>query len=134
MISEKFFIDLDYNQFRSMLMSDEIDGKKVIEEMVNKFKTEIENDEKLREKVKDYNRTIVVDFKEGDSYNTEFKSGEIGDFKEGTIEDADITITTDPETLHNLLKGNIGAMEAYAKNKIKIDASLTDMLKIKDML
>lgn len=117
-----------------MLMSVEIDGKKVLEEMVNKFKTKIENDEELREKVKDYNRTIVVDFKEGDSYNTEFKGGEIGDFKEGTIEDADITITTDPETLHNLLKGNIGAMEAYAKNKIKIDASLTDMLKIKDML
>ena len=134
MTSEKFFIDLDYNQFRSMLMSDEIDGKKVLEEMVNKFKTKIENDEELREKVKDYNRTIVVDFKEGDSYNTEFKGGEVGDFKEGTIEDADITITTDPKTLHNLLEGNMGAMEAYAKKKIKIDASLTDMLKIKDML
>lgn len=115
-------------------MSDEIDGREVLEDMVDKFKTKVQNDEDLREKVKDYNRTIMIDFKEDDSFNTEFKSGEIGDIKEGAIDDADITITTDPETLHNLLEGNMGAMEAYAKKKIKIDASLTDMLKIKDLL
>lgn len=115
-------------------MSEEINGRSVLEDMVNKFKTKIKEDEELKEKVKDYDRTIMIDFKEGDYYNTEFKGGEIEDIKEGSIEDADITIKTDPETLHNLLEGNMGAMEAYAKKKIKIDASLTDMLKIKDML
>jgi len=115
-------------------MSDELDGRKVLEHMVDKFETKIENDEKLKEKVKDYNRKILIDFKEGDFYNIEFKSGEIDEINKGTIDDADITIKTSPETLNELLEGNIGAMEAYAKKKIKIDASLTDMLKIKDML
>ncbi|MFW5928192.1 MAG: SCP2 sterol-binding domain-containing protein [Thermoplasmatota archaeon] len=134
MTSEKIFINQTPNQCRSMFMSDEIEGRSVLEDMVEKFKKKIKNDDELREKVKDYDRKIMIDFKEDDFYNLEFRSGEVSDVREGPIDDADITIKTDPETLHNLLEGNMGAMEAYAKKKMKIDASLTDMLKIKNLL
>ncbi len=108
--------------------------KEVLEKLVQKFRKKIDEDESLKEDIKDFERDIQVDFDSGNHYNTSLESGEVGEIQEGPIEDSDITIATDVGTLDDLLEGEVGAMQAYASNKIKVDASLTDMLKFKKLL
>ncbi len=108
--------------------------KEVLEKLVQKFKKKIDEDESLKEDIKDFERDIQVDFDSGNHYNTSLDGGEVSEIQEGPIEDSDITIATDVGTLDDLLEGEVGAMQAYASNKIKVDASLTDMLKFKKLL
>ncbi len=115
-------------------MSDNAEGKEVLEEMLRKFRDKMEKDESLKDELKDFNRDIQVNFKSGGHYNMRLKEGKVGDIKEGTIDEADITLTTEVETLKKLMNDELGAMEAYAKNKVSLDASFSDLLKFKNLL
>ncbi|MBS3817082.1 MAG: SCP2 sterol-binding domain-containing protein [Candidatus Thermoplasmatota archaeon] len=115
-------------------MSDEADGREVLERVLEEFKEKMEEDESLRDKMEDFDRDIQVDFESGEQYNLSLDGGDVSDIKDGELEDPDITLTSDAVTLRKLLDGEIGAMEAYAKDKINLDASFTDMLKFKNLL
>ncbi|MEF8832985.1 MAG: SCP2 sterol-binding domain-containing protein [Candidatus Thermoplasmatota archaeon] len=108
--------------------------KEVLEKLIQKFRKKIDEDESVEEKMKDFERDIQVDFESGNHYNLSLEESEVSDIDEGPLEDSDITIATDVETLDDLLEEEIGAMQAYASNKIKVDASLSDMLKFKKLL
>ncbi len=108
--------------------------KEVLEKLVQKFKKKIDEDDSVKKKMKDFQRDIQVDFDSGNQYNMSLEEAEISEIREGPIEDSDITLATDVGTLEDLLEEEIGAMQAYASNKIKVDASLTDMLKFKKLL
>ena len=108
--------------------------KQVLEDMVRKFKKKIEEDESLKDKISSFQRDIQVDFDSGNQYNLSVDGTELSGVEEGPIEDADIVISSSAETLRDLIDGEIGAMQAYASNKLKVDASLTDMMKFKKLL
>ncbi len=108
--------------------------KEALEKLVNKFKKKIEEDQAVKKKIEDFQRDIQVDFDSGNNYNLSLENAEVSDIREGALEDSDITLATDVGTLDDLLEGEVGAMQAYASNKIKVDASLTDMLKFKELL
>lgn len=115
-------------------MSDDAEGKEVLENMVKKFRDKMEEDDSLKKKLEDFNRDIQVDFENGEHYNLTLEEGNISDLREGTIEDAEITLATEVETLEKLMNDELGAMEAYAKNKVTLDASFSDLLKFKKLL
>jgi len=108
--------------------------KETLEKLVQKFRKKIDEDDSLKEDIKDFERDIQVDFDSGNQYNMSLEEAEISEIREGPIEGSDITLATDVGTLDDLLEGEVGAMQAYASNKIKVDASLTDMLKFKKLL
>ncbi len=115
-------------------MSEDAEGREVLEDMIRKFRDKLEEDESLREELEDFDRDIQVDFECGDHYNLTLDDGDISELKDGTIEDADITLTTEVKTLKKLMNDEVGAMEAYAKNKVSLDASFSDLLKFKKLL
>lgn len=115
-------------------MSNNAEGKEVLEELLRKFRNNMKKNGSLKEKMKDFDRDIQIDFESGDHYNLTLKEGEISEIKDGTLEDADITLTTEVETLKKLINNDLGPMEAYAKNKISLDASFSDLLKFKKLV
>lgn len=108
--------------------------REVLEDMLKKFKEKTEEDESLESEMEDFQRDIQVDFDSGNQYNLSIDGIELSEIEEGPIEDADIVLSSSAETLRDLLDEEIGAMQAYASNKIKVDASLTDMMKFKKLL
>ncbi|MFP4184906.1 MAG: SCP2 sterol-binding domain-containing protein [Thermoplasmata archaeon] len=107
--------------------------KEVLEDMLRKFEKKVEEDESLEDKMEGFQRDIQVDFDSGNQYNLSIDGVELSDIEDGPVKDADIVLSSSAETLRDLLEGEIGAMQAYASNKIKVDASLTDMLKFKKL-
>lgn len=115
-------------------MSENAEGREVLEEMLNRFRAKVEEDDSLKEKLKDFDRDIQVDFESGNNYNLTLEEGHISEIRDGTIEEPDITLSTEVETLKKLMNDELGAMEAYAKNKVSVDASFSDLLTFKKLL
>ncbi len=110
------------------------DEEKVLMDLISEFRSKIDEDESLRKKMKRYQRDVQIDFDSGNKYNLTLEEGEVSDFEEGDLENPDISVETDVETLKDILEGEASAMQAYAKGKIKVDAPLTDLLKFKKLL
>lgn len=115
------------------IMSDNKEIKEVLEEMLGNFKEKLADDEKLQKKLEGFNRAVSVEFSDDGNYNFKIKDQELSDIKEGALDDAEITIKTDTETFQAVVSGDMKPMEAYARKKIKVDASFLDILKIKDI-
>ncbi len=114
-------------------MADKDEVKKMLEDMVLKYREKLEKDDKVSKKLKDFERNISINFKDDGNYHFKISEGSVGDIKEGALNDAEISITTDTDTIKALMAGEMRGMEAYARKLVKVDASFLDMLKIKEM-
>lgn len=114
-------------------MSDDLEPKELLEKMIEKFEKTVEEDEGIEDKLKGFERDISINFNDDGNFHFFIAETDISDIKEGDNDEADITITTDTETLNALLNKDMKPMEAYARKKIKVDASFMDMLKIKNI-
>lgn len=110
------------------------DEEEVLDTLIGEFRDKIEEDDSVRKKMEKFEREVQIDFNSGNIYNLELKDGDVSEFEEGALENAEIKIETDVETLRDILEGEASAMQAYAKGKIKVDAPLTDMMKFKKLL
>ncbi len=133
MISEKVFRDGLFNESELNNMADKAEVKNMLDDVLNKYREKAEEDERITEKLKDFERKISIRFEDDGNYHFTISKGEVGDIKEGALSKSEITIDTDTVTMKALIEGKIGVMEAYARKRIKVDASFLDMLKIKDM-
>lgn len=115
-------------------MSDDLDGRDVLEELIEKFEAKTEKDEKLKEELQDFHRKILVEFESGERYNFTLKEAEVEAIEDGPLDDPDITLSTDVETLKGIMDGEVSAMKAYGSNKLNVDAPFTDLLKFKKLL
>ncbi|MEF8873631.1 MAG: SCP2 sterol-binding domain-containing protein [Candidatus Thermoplasmatota archaeon] len=119
-------------------MSDELaEEREVIDELIEKFKSKVKDDESIKKELQDFERDIRIEMNSGNYYELTLEEAEFSDIETGEGEaetDADIILSSDKETLKGLLNEEIGVMQAYAKNKIKVDAPLTDMLKFKKLM
>ncbi|MGM0405803.1 MAG: SCP2 sterol-binding domain-containing protein [Thermoplasmatota archaeon] len=114
-------------------MSDDLEPRELLDKMVSKFEKTVEEKDDIEDKLEGFKRDVSVVFNDDGNYHFNIDETEIGEIKEGSDDDADITITTDTETLNALLNKDMKPMEAYARKKIKVDASFMDMLKIKNI-
>lgn len=97
------------------------------------FNEKREANEKLRNDLSGLDRTLLFKFRDGKAYHFQLIDGKAGELKEGIIENADIVIESDEETLRAIFSGELGAIKALALKKIKVDASIQDMLRIRNI-
>lgn len=106
----------------------------MIKNKIEKFNEDIDNrikDEKLKEKLEKVTRRVQIEITDDENYNFILSSGRIADFSKGNIENPDARIISDKATLEGILKGEIKPIKAWATKKIRIKASLEDVLMLK---
>lgn len=106
--------------------------EELLKQAVDKFNKKASCDEKMKEQLKDIDRKVLIEITNGPSYHFDLKECYITGFGQGMIENPDVRVITDVETLTGLLKKEIRPMKAYATGKLKIKASLTDLLTLKN--
>jgi len=103
----------------------------LIEGAIQKFNARAQSDEKLQRELDGIERTVLIDLKDGSKFHFQVKDKQIGPLAEGPVEAPDVTILSDAATLTALLKKEMGPMKAYATQKLKIKASLDDVLRLR---
>jgi hypothetical protein len=107
--------------------------RELLEDAVRKFNEKSREDPKFREDIVDKERTIVFNLDDGRSWNFKLEGGEIDGVHDGGLEEADISISSDEETIRGIFNGDISPMRAYALKKIKFKASLQDLLTLRKL-
>ena len=105
--------------------------RELIEQAVAKFNARAQADEKLQRELEGVERTVLLDLKDGTKFHFQLKDRRIGPVADGPAEAPDVTILSDPATLTALLTKEMGPMKAYATGKLKIKASLEDVLRLR---
>ena len=112
-------------------MDDEL--RNLINEAIKKFNDRAATDEKLQKQLKGMDRKVLLEFHDTDPAHFHLCNMSIKDFNDGAIEDFNLRVISDQETLKGLLKGEIKPMKAYAMGKIMFKGSLTDLLTLKKL-
>lgn len=105
--------------------------KELLERAIGKFNERARTDAKLQAELEGIARTILVDLRDGPKYHFLLDGGRIGDVADGPVEGPDITILSDSTTLTAILKKEMGPMKAYATQKLKVKASLDDLVRLR---
>ena len=104
--------------------------RKLLEDAITQFNAKVDEDEKLAKELEGIERSIAVKISDGENYHFMLKDKKATPLEDGEI-DADIEILTDTETLLALFRKEMGPMKAIATKKLKINASLQDMIRIR---
>ena len=105
--------------------------RELLERTVAKFNEKARTDEKLRSDLSGLERRVMLDLKDGTSYNFVLKDAHVDGVNDGPIDSPDITIIADRSTLEALFKREIGPMKAIALQKLKVKASIEDLLRLR---
>lgn len=105
-----------------------------LRDMINQLNERLKTDEKLKETLKEKKRFVEIEITDNNTYNFLLENAEVKDFSTGSIEKPDIKITTDTATLTGILNEEINPLKAYVTKKLKVKASLMDLLTIKNLL
>jgi putative sterol carrier protein len=114
---------------RGVEMDEEV--KNEVGTLIQKFNDKAATDEKMQKELEGLERKIQLDFGEDGVAHFILKDKKCGDIAEGSVEGAEIILTTDKVTFIGLVNGNVSPWKAYATKKIKVKASLQDMLTLK---
>jgi len=101
-----------------------------IQTLIDKFRKRMANDEEARKDVQPLKKTFNIDLG-SEAYSMRLDNAEIHDFKPMLLPEADILLTTTPETLQALIDGNLRPMRAYITKKIAIKGKIQDMMFLK---
>lgn len=104
-----------------------------LRDAIKKFNERRETDEKLRKDVGDLNKKLLISLDNGKSFHFEISGGVAGELRVGAIDDADITVESDEETLKAIFNKDLKVMKALALKKIRVKASLQDMIRIRNI-
>jgi len=105
----------------------------LLEAAVQKFNAKAQSDAKLQADLEGVERKVLIQCKDGPQYSFVLKDRQIGPLNEGAIDAPDVTIISDTATLTALLKKEMGPMKAYATQKLKIKASIDDVLRLRKL-
>ena len=105
--------------------------RELLENAVEKFNEKSSKDPKLREDLAGKTRTIQFKLDDGRAWNFKLENSTISGVQDGSLENADISIMCDEETIRGIFDGSISPMRAYALKKIKFKASLQDLLTLR---
>jgi len=108
--------------------------EEVLKEWLEKGKKKVEEDEKIKKDLKDFDGIFQLEVTDGDSYYVAIKNGEIGELEKGKADNPRLTVTSDTENLKALMSGEMSAMKAFALRKIKIKGSFEDILRLRKLL
>ncbi len=104
-----------------------------LEEVVAKFNERAKTDENLRATLKDMERAIQLDISGEGSFHFFLKDYQIDGVKDGPTDDPQILVATDKTTLVSIIDGDTSAMSAYMKKKLKVKATMIDLLVLRKL-
>lgn len=105
----------------------------MVEEMIAKFRERMEDDAEVRGEVESIHKTVNIDLGT-ERYSMVLDNAEIKDFKDSLLDEADITLTTTPETIAELINGTLRPMRAYVTKKIQIKGKIQDLINLRKLL
>ncbi|MBA3045110.1 MAG: SCP2 sterol-binding domain-containing protein [Candidatus Thermoplasmatota archaeon] len=111
---------------------DELEGH--IKNAIEKFKAKIAEDEELRNDLKEVVRNVNVDTTDNEGFSFILDKGEIKDFKRGKLETAEITLHATTDDFKQLFTGQLKPMKAWATKRLKFDASIDDVMRLKKLI
>ena len=86
--------------------------------------------EKTKEAIQDWERTVLLTLKDGTLYHFLVADNTIT-IHAGSIENPDMQIQSDADTISKLFLEEISAASALLKRKLKIKGSTSDLMKIR---
>jgi len=103
----------------------------VFRDIISRFNEKAAGDEKLRSELAGVNRTILIILDDGRSYNFSLSDSRASDLIVAPIENPDISIESNEETIEALYKGEMRVMKALALKKLRIKGSFEDLLRLR---
>lgn len=108
--------------------------KDLLNEQLARFNERIKTDEKLQKEMEGIERKIQIEITDQGSYYTILKEKQAGELQDGIIDNPDIVITTDSETIKGLINKEISPIKAFLVTKqLKVKASLEDKLRLRKL-
>lgn len=101
-------------------------------DLIEKFNAKADNDESLRSELEGMDKKVLVDLG-SEVYNFHLHDQKVHDFKEGRLENPDLTLTSDPETIRGIIEGKIKPMKAFALRKVRVKGDLNDVLRLRKL-
>lgn len=110
-----------------------MDLQKMFEEKIIEFNNKVDESESLRDELAHLNKTFTLDLGT-EIYSMTLENSKIKDFKPEGLEDADVIVTSTPESVVALIEGDLRPMRAYLTKKIKIKGKIQDLMFLKKFL
>lgn len=101
---------------------------------IEKFNAKVKEDAHLQRELEGIVRSVQIEIIDGKSYHFLLENKEIKKFSEGTIENANIRIIIDTATMIGIINKEISPIKAYATRKLRIKASILDLMKLQKFL
>jgi predicted lipid carrier protein YhbT len=70
----------------------------------------------------------------GADYWTELRGGRLGELRQGSPPDVDIRMTASSDDLVDLVEGKGSLFSAYLSGRVRVDASVSDLLRLRKLL
>jgi putative sterol carrier protein len=105
--------------------------REMLEDLIRKFNSKVASDPALRAELRDLTKTVLIELKDGSKYHFTLKDEQVAGLLDGGTDQADITISTDAETLKALIRREVGPFKAYATGKIRLKGSLEDLARFR---
>lgn len=86
--------------------------------------------EKTKEAIEGWERTAQLSLKDGSEYHFIVKDNTIT-IHEGTIDEPDMRIQSDEDTIRKLFLEEMSAVSAIFRRKLKVKGSTSDLMKLK---
>ncbi len=103
----------------------------LIQGKIDKFNKKAATDEKLAKELEGVVRKVQFDIGDDVVYKCILQNSRINDLQVGSFDDPDMRVVSDMDTLTLVLKGEMSPMKAWATKKIRIKASIDDMLRLR---
>jgi putative sterol carrier protein len=107
--------------------------RKLLEDMIERFNRKVEGDGGLREELQGLEKTIQIASGPHRYYMT-LRDCRIEGLVEGEHGAPDLAISADEETLKGVLEGEIPPFKAIATGKLRIKATIEDVIRLRKLL
>jgi putative sterol carrier protein len=102
--------------------------------VMEKFKAKIAEDEELKAELAGLVRRINVNTIDNEGFSFILDDGNIRDFKRGKLPEAEVTLHATTDDFKLLFKGELKPMRALVTKRLKYDASIDDILRLKKLI
>ncbi|MCI4371263.1 MAG: SCP2 sterol-binding domain-containing protein [Thermoplasmata archaeon] len=105
--------------------------RELLEDLIQRFNAKAATDPSLREELGDLTKTVLIELKDGTKYHFTLQDRKVAGLLDGGVDRADITISTDADTLRALILREMGPFKAYATGKIRFKGSIEDLARFR---
>jgi len=100
-------------------------------DMIVAFNKKAQEDPKLAKELAGVTRMVQIDVTDGGSYHFLLDNAHVGELQMGKATNPEIIISATTETFNQLRSGELRPMKALALKRLKVNATLEDMLRLR---